>query len=85
MFLKKKKTLLFQMIEHVHAIISIKHIQISAFQNHLTYTAICQSIFIFTYTNIFSFQAINYKPDSKKVGTLYKLWIKKECNNLQIS
>ncbi len=26
-----------------------------------------------------------YKPDSKKVGTLYKLWIKKECNNLQIS
>ncbi len=27
----------------------------------------------------------NYKPDSKKVGTLYKLWIKKECNNLQIS
>ncbi len=25
-----------------------------------------------------------YKPDSKKVGTLYKLWIKKECNNLQI-
>ncbi len=22
-----------------------------------------------------------YKPDSKKVGTLYKLWIKKECNN----
>lgn len=49
------------MIEHVHAIISIKHIQIvSAFQNHLTYTAIRQSIFIFTYTNIFSFQAINY-------------------------
>ncbi len=46
MFLKKKKTLLFQMIEHVHAIISIKHIQISAFQNHLTYTAIRQSIFI---------------------------------------
>ncbi len=28
---------------------------------------------------------IKYKPDSKKVGTLYKLWIKKECNNLQIS
>ncbi len=26
-----------------------------------------------------------YKPDSKKVGTLYKLWIKKDCNNLQIS
>ncbi len=26
-----------------------------------------------------------YKPDSKKVGTLYKLWLKKECNNLQIS
>ncbi len=26
-----------------------------------------------------------YKPDSKKVGTLYKLWIKKECNNLLIS
>ncbi len=26
-----------------------------------------------------------YKPDSKKVGTLYKLWIKKECNDLQIS
>ncbi len=26
-----------------------------------------------------------HKPDSKKVGTLYKLWIKKECNNLQIS
>ncbi len=26
-----------------------------------------------------------YKPDSKNVGTLYKLWIKKECNNLQIS
>ncbi len=26
-----------------------------------------------------------YKPDSKKVGALYKLWIKKECNNLQIS
>ncbi len=26
-----------------------------------------------------------YKPASKKVGTLYKLWIKKECNNLQIS
>ncbi len=26
-----------------------------------------------------------YKPDSRKVGTLYKLWIKKECNNLQIS
>ncbi len=21
-----------------------------------------------------------YKPDSKKVGTLYKLWIKTECN-----
>ncbi len=28
--------------------------------------------------------ALKYKPDSKKVGTLYKLWIKKECNNLQI-
>ncbi len=28
---------------------------------------------------------VSYKPDSKKVGTLYKLWIKKECNNLQIS
>ncbi len=27
----------------------------------------------------------SYKPDSKKVGTLYKLWIEKECNNLQIS
>ncbi len=27
---------------------------------------------------------VMYKPDSKKVGTLYKLWIKKECNNLQI-
>ncbi len=24
-------------------------------------------------------------PIPKKVGTLYKLWIKKECNNLQIS
>ncbi len=28
---------------------------------------------------------IVYKPDYKKVGTLYKLWIKKEFNNLQIS
>ncbi len=34
-----------------------------------------------TYSKI----VVYYKPDSKKVGTLYKLWIKKECNNLQIS
>jgi len=26
-----------------------------------------------------------YKPDSQKVGTLYKLWVKKEWNNLEIS
>ncbi len=25
-----------------------------------------------------------YKPDSKKVGTLYKLWIKTECNDVEI-
>ncbi len=27
----------------------------------------------------------NYKPDSKKVGTLYKLWIKTECNDVEVS
>ncbi len=26
-----------------------------------------------------------YKPDSKKVGTLYKLWIKTECNDVEVS
>jgi len=26
-----------------------------------------------------------YKPNSKKVGTLYKLWIKKECNDVEVS
>ncbi len=38
-------------------------------------------VIINMYTNVYEM----YKPDSKKVGTLYKLWIKKECNNLQIS
>ncbi len=27
---------------------------------------------------------MNYKPDSKKVGTLYKLWIKTECNDVEV-
>ncbi len=26
-----------------------------------------------------------YKPDSKKVGTLHKLWIKTECNDVEVS
>ncbi len=26
-----------------------------------------------------------YKPDSKNVGTLYKLWIKTECNDVEVS
>ncbi len=25
------------------------------------------------------------QPDSKKVGTLYKLWIKTECNDVEVS
>ncbi len=39
---------------------------------------------IFLYFQVES-SYFKYKPDSQKVGTLYKLWIKKKCNNLQIS
>ncbi len=28
---------------------------------------------------------MKYKPDSKKVGTLCKLWIKTECNDVEVS
>jgi len=32
------------------------------------------------FSKILNMKRHNYKPNSIKVGTLYKLWIKTECN-----
>ncbi len=46
----------------------------------------CSHICVCTvYTVVSKYIVFMYKPDSKKVGTLYKLWIKTECNDVEVS